>query len=339
MNTKPELSIATWKYDKDWVYSITYDEALFELHRFVVPVHRELCIPGHLEVVAGHMGVVRALGESSFNGLRHMSGEELKELMAEGWGVGNHSWSHGMVMDDPETELKKSKETIEKATGRPCAIFTAPGSNANLTPEVLERLPGYGYLAGMSITDDLNYSDADDLVWLNRVPIHESYGGYFESAFEPYKRIRQAQERHGWIVDYCHCPLEKPLHECKDVTAAHHRERLETIVAEGGAGCWFANPDDVVDYRYMRRHARIERGAQDEGRFRVRLDSLPDAVSRRELTFRIKGLTAPEVLSVEVDGVNSPAAASRAGVLSFTAPVHDVTVIELRPNSPSRNPK
>ncbi|MDO8586064.1 MAG: polysaccharide deacetylase family protein [Armatimonadota bacterium] len=326
------ISTATWKYDKDWVYSITYDEALSELHRFVIPVHLELGIPGHLEAVAGHIGKVRALGESSYNGLHHMGPAEMREMIAIGWGVGCHSWSHGMVMDDPDLELRRAKEVLGEATGVPVTLFTAPGSNANLMPPVLEKIVEYGYLAGLGITDDLNYSDADDLVWTNRVPIHESYGGYFESAFEPYKRIRQAQERRGWIVDYCHCPLEEAVHECKDVTAAHHRERLETIAREGGAACWYANPDDVIDYRYMRRHTRVE--PDGLGVFILRLESLPQEVKSRDLTFLLQTPATVSVTQALVDGSPVPTIPSRAGVQSFTLPVHDGMKITVKQGMP-----
>ena len=276
------MRIATWKHGKDWVYSITYDEALADLARFVIPAHQELGIPGHVEVVAGHIGAIRQLGESSFNGMRHMNAEELRGLIEMGWGVGCHSWSHGMVMDDPDRELRQARETIEDAIGRPVTVYTSPGTNDNLTPEVQEKLREYGYLAGLSITDDINYPDADDLLWVNRIPIHERYWGVFDSAFDAHKRIRQAQDAHGWIVDYCHCPLEEAVHDYKDCAAAHHRERLEAIISEGGDRCWYANPDEVVDYRYMRRHARLEVG---DGRFTIRLESLPDRVQCRELTF------------------------------------------------------
>src|SRR5690242_2753955 len=70
------LRISDWKYGKQWVYSITYDEALQELHRFAVPIHDEFGIPGHMEAVAGHIGKVRQLGQSSYNGYHHMSGPE-----------------------------------------------------------------------------------------------------------------------------------------------------------------------------------------------------------------------------------------------------------------------
>ena len=40
------LRICDWKYGKSWVYSITYDEALADLHRFAIPHHEEFGIPG-----------------------------------------------------------------------------------------------------------------------------------------------------------------------------------------------------------------------------------------------------------------------------------------------------
>src|SRR4051794_41775518 len=91
------LTIAPWKYGKQWVYSITYDEALSELHRFAVPYHEEFGIPGHAEAVAGHIGKGRQLGQSSYNGYHHMGPEELRDLVARGWGGGNHSWSPGGI--------------------------------------------------------------------------------------------------------------------------------------------------------------------------------------------------------------------------------------------------
>lgn len=324
----PRLEIAPWKYDKDWVYSITYDEALADLARYVIPVHEELGMPGHVEVVASQIGEIRNCGASSFNGMRHMNASELRGLIEMGWGVGCHSWSHGMVMDNPDLELRQARETIEDAIGRSVTVYTAPGSNANLTPEVLAVLLGYGYLAGVGITDDINYSDVPDLLWVNRIPIHERYWGVFDSAFDAHKRIRQAQLAGGWIVDYCHCPLEKPMHDYKDVTHQHHRERLETIVSAGGRDCWYANPDDVVDYRYMRKHSRLQQTAP--GKYTLRIDGLPERVRLRDLSINVEGAGAPEVVAVLVDGAPVQCAPSGAGVLSFTVEARDGMLIEVR---------
>ena len=327
INTNIELTAATWKYAKGWVYSATYDEALSDLYRFVIPAHDVLGIPGHVEVVAGHIGQIRNLGASSFNGFKHMDAAELRDIMSRGWGVGCHSWSHITVMEDPERELLKSKEEIERVIGRRVTIYTAPGNNANLTPEVIERAKEYGYIAGASITDALNYADSEDLFWINRPPLHEKFSDLYDSAFDPDKRIQQAKKLHGWIVDYLHCPLEKAVHDYKDCTAAHHKERLEAIAEEGKYDCWFANPDDVVDYRYMQRHTKIDSCCGTRGRFTVNIEGLPEQVMCRELTFVLKSAYIPEALNISVDGKSVQAFPIGGAGICFTAPVHNKSEI------------
>ncbi|MCC6445955.1 MAG: polysaccharide deacetylase family protein [Armatimonadetes bacterium] len=328
------LSVSTWKYGKDWVYSITYDEALSDLARFVIPTHQALGVPGHVEVVAGQIGEVRNCGASSYNGMKHMSAEELHGLVAMGWGVGSHSWTHGIVMDNPKLELLESKEAIAEAVGVPVTVYVAPGSNDNLTPEVQEKIREYGYLVGMGITDDINRPDPQDLLWVNRVPLHERYWGVFDGYYDAYKRIRQAQEERGWIVDYCHCPLEEAVHPYKDCTEGHHRQRLEAVVSEGGTRCWYANPDEVVDYRALRRSARLAPVEGKPGAFRLRLDTLPPQVRRQELTFDLKTYRTPETVAVKVDGAAVGVSPGAAGTLHFTASVRDDTQITISTLTP-----
>jgi hypothetical protein len=323
MEKKISLELAQWKYGKEWVYSITYDEALAELERFVIPVHEELGIPGHLEVVAGHIGKIRDLGQSSFNGLRHMNENELRKMTDMGWGIGNHSFSHERVMDDPDRELKLAKQVIEDAIGLPVTVYTSPGNNDNLTPEVVEALKGYGYLAGMSITDDINLSDDDDLLWINRVPLHEKYWGVFDGAYDAYKRIQQAKEDNGWIVDYCHCPLEKAIHPYKDCTAAHHKKRLETVIKEGGDGCWYANPDEVVDYRYMRKYTSIKPIDNEQWRFVIDTDGRARDIQRKELTFILKGSFTCDVIDVFANEQKLSIMPAKAGQVIFSTRILD----------------
>mgnify|MGYP000858288989 CR=1 FL=1 len=330
MKDKLELSIALWKYAKEWVYSASYDEALSDLYRYVIPTHDRLGIPGHVEVVSGHIGIIRNIGASSFNGMKHMDKDELLDIMSRGWGVGCHSWSHGMVMENPERELLQAKEELERVIGRRVTIYTSPGSNRNLTSEVIEKAKEYGYIAGMSITDDLNYSDAEDLFWINRPPLHEKFSDLYDSAFDPYKRIHQAKKYNGWIVDYLHCPLEKAVHDYKDCSAEHHKERLETIVEEGKYDCWFANPDDVVDYRYMRKHTEIEKCPENRGKFKIRIKGLPEQVMCRELTFILKSVYTPEAITVTVDDKTANTYPLGGACLCFTVPVKDGSEIAIQ---------
>ena len=257
------LSISPWKYGKRWVYSITYDEALADLHRFAIPMHEEYGIPGHVEVVVGQMGEVRNIGNSSFNGYRHMNADELRDLLARGWGVGNHSWSHEIITPEMvDREIDQAKEVLEEALGESIILYCSPGDNTNMADHVLEACRNYGYLGAMSLTDALNLP-GDELFWINRTALHDHYYPPFYSAYDPYRNIRQAQAVQGWIIDYCHCPLETAVHPNKDCSEAQLRQRLETVLSEGGDSVWCAVPEEVLSYHLMRRHARIEAVAGD----------------------------------------------------------------------------
>ena len=280
------LTICPWKHGKQWVYSITYDEGLEELHRFAIPMHEELGMPGHVEVVAGHIGKVRQIGASSYNGFHHMGPEMLRDLLARGWGVGNHTWSHEVVTpENVEREIGEAKTTIEAAIGQPIVLYCSSGSNVNMADHALEACRRHGYLGAMSITDALNLPE-DELFWLNRTPLHDEMYEPFYNAFDPYRNIRYAQERSGWIIDYCHCPLEEPVHRHKDCSAAQLRQRFEAVLGEGGARVWCANPDEVIAYHTTRRHTRVEavRESDTDRIYRLAFDDLPANVPYRTLT-------------------------------------------------------
>ena len=191
------LSICPWKYGKRWVYSITYDEALADLHRFAIPMHEEFGIPGHVEVVVGQMGEIRNIGSSSFNGYRHMNADELRDLLARGWGVGNHSWSHEVITPDTvDKEIGHARQVLEEALGEPIILYCSPGDNTNMADHVLEACRRYGYQGAMSLTDALNLP-GDELFWINRTPLHDHYYPPFYSAYDPFRNIRQAHATAG----------------------------------------------------------------------------------------------------------------------------------------------
>ena len=291
-----QLQCCPWPDDKRWVYSITFDEALSDLHRFAIPILADCGVPGHLEVVVGQMGRIRDIGNSSYNGFLHMGAEELREMLGRGWGVGSHSWSHVEIdADNVDREIGQAKQALEAAIGQAVTIYCAPGNNFNMNDHVLEACRRYGHLGAMSIFDALNRPDDEDLLWLNRSFLHEKGPDQHESEFDPFRKIQHARRDRGWIIDYAHCPLEKPVHPRKDCSAVQLRERIETVLAEGGDDVWLARVEDAVDYRYTRRHLRIVRG-DDEG-YSLSATDLPDPVQRRTLTLAVPR----EVAAVEVD--------------------------------------
>jgi peptidoglycan/xylan/chitin deacetylase (PgdA/CDA1 family) len=272
------------------VYSITFDEALSDLHRFTVPILDRLGVPGHVEVVVGQMGEVRNLGGSSFDGFKHMGAEELRDLLARGWGVGNHSWSHKAVnAETADLELGRAKEVLEAAIGQPVTVYCAPGSNVNMNDGALDGCRRFGYLGAMSITDALNRPDDADLLWLNRTFLHTQGYGPFFSEFDPFRNVPHARRDQGWIIDYLHCPLEKAVHPNKDCSEAQLRERLETIRSEGDDDVWLAPVEAPLDYRYMRRHAQIVQAGDDT--YTVDAPGLPAGVRQRTVTISLPAVT------------------------------------------------
>lgn len=308
-----QVGVCPWPSDRRWVYSITFDEALSELHRFAIPILDAHRVPGHLEVVVGQLGQVRRIGNSSFNGFHHMNGPELREMLARGWGVGNHTWSHEIITPETvEQELGVAKRVLEEAIAEPVTVYCSAGDNTNMSDHVLAACRRFGYLGAMSLTDALNRPDDADLLWINRTFLHTQGYGPFFSAFDPFRGIAYARRERGWLIDYLHCPLEQAVHPNKDCSAAELRDRIETVCAEGGDEVWLARVEDAVDYRYTRRALRIE--PDPDGGVRLSTPGLHPAVRRRVLT-----LTLPvDTTAATIDGES----------LTLT-PRHDKTLIDV----------
>jgi peptidoglycan/xylan/chitin deacetylase (PgdA/CDA1 family) len=312
--------VCPWPGDRRWVYSITFDEALSDLHRFAVPTLERCGVPGHVEVVVGQMGEVRRVGASSFNGMRHMGPAELRDLLARGWGVGNHSWSHGTVdAATADLEVGHAKAVLEEAIGRPVTVYCAPGSNANMNEAALAACRRYGYLGAMGITDALNRPDDPDLLWLNRTFLHHQGYGPFFSEFDPFRGLQHARRDRGWVIDYLHCPLESPVHPHKDCSAAQLRERIQTVVAEGGDDVWLAPVEAPLEYRYTRRQTRLS--PDGAGGYVVAAPDLPAALRRPGVTLALPQGTR----AAELDGAPAPVYRKGGRALldvDLTAPRH-----------------
>jgi peptidoglycan/xylan/chitin deacetylase (PgdA/CDA1 family) len=230
------------------VYSITYDEGCEDLLRYAVPVHRRYGVPGHVALVASQIGVVRDVPGSSYNGMMILSKEQIRDLCAEGWGVSCHGMNHVMITEENvRVEVYESRTLLEEALGLPVTMFCLPGNNDHF--EVVHaHAASAGYASNMTIYDNVNTQETD-LFALGRCPLHTQYPPPFYSAYDPYKRIHQAMDCRGWIIDYCHCPMpEKPIHPWKDCTLAELEKRFETVCRVGGDDVWLAEPNDVVQY-------------------------------------------------------------------------------------------
>jgi len=237
-----------WKNGKQWVYSITYDEGCAALMEHAVPVHRQFGVPGHVALVASQVGVPRNVPGSSYDGMMILSKEQIHDLVAEGWGISCHGMTHAAVTpENAGYEVVEARKVLEDATELPVSIFCVPGNNEGYPPAraVAEEA---GYEAILTIYDDVNTSETE-LLRLHRCPVHTEYPPPFYSAFDPYKRLHQAVDAGGWVIDYCHCPLPgRTIHPWKDCTLEQLATRFDTVTRVGGGDVWLAEPNEVVDF-------------------------------------------------------------------------------------------
>ena len=237
-----------WKDGKRWVYSITYDEGCAALLDHALAVHRKYGIPGHVALVASQVGVPSDIPGSSYDGMMILSKEQLHELKKEGWGISCHSMTHaGTTPANAEYEVVQAKPVIEEATGMPCPLYCVPNNN-NCYPAARDVAEKAGYTAIMTLTDKVNTID-EDLYHLGRSPLHTQLLGPFFSVFDPYKRLHQARDMQGWVIDYLHCPMpDKPIHPAKDCSTQELAQRFDAVRRVGGDEVWVADPNDVVEY-------------------------------------------------------------------------------------------
>jgi len=237
-----------WKDGKRWVYSITYDEGCAALLDYALAVHRKYGIPGHVAVLASQIGVPRNVPGSSYDGMMILSKDQIDDLRSEGWGVSCHSMTHaGITMQNADYEVIQSRKALEEKLDIPITIFCVPGNNDSYPPAYAVAKEA-GYTAIMTIYDNINTIDTD-LLRLCRCPLHTEYPPPFYSAFDPYKRIHQAIDKGGWIIDYCHCPMPgKAIHPWKDCTIEELEERFDVVRRTGVDEVWLAEPSDVIEY-------------------------------------------------------------------------------------------
>lgn len=245
-----------WKHGKKWVYSITYDEGCAALLDHALAVHHRWGVPGHVALVASQIGVPRNIPGSTYNGLMILSAAQIHALRAEGWGVSCHSMTHVYISPEAaEYEVVASRKVLEKALGIPVTTFCVPNNN-DCYPASLAVAARAGYTSIMTIYDRINTMDGDPMA-LGRCPLHTEYPGPFYSVFDPYKRLHQAIDAGGWVIDYAHCPMPgKPLHPAKDCTIEELDKRFETVRRVGGDDVWLAEPNEVVEFILSQRRSK-----------------------------------------------------------------------------------
>lgn len=333
------VEVCRWKHGNAFAYSITYDEGFVELIDHALPVHQKYGVPGHLVMVAGQLGQLRDIPSSTYHGLRyHLSPPQMRDLMQEGWSVGDHSMTHGDLNIDTYTEVVESKKLLEEAIGEPVNAFHLPGANFSFAPAA-RYLEEAGFLAVFFANDGVNSFDPD-LFALSRTLLYVVEGepfcplySPFPRMYDPYYRLHEALDSGGWIVDITHSVEPVPLALWKDGTPDILDARFDCLRRVGGGREWAAEPEEIIDYILMRRAVSVTTGPVEPGRlsFRVELGNVPEQVKCREISVAAKLSPVPsDCPTILIEGQAGAKLDSFTGDrVTFTWPVKQDQVIDL----------
>ena len=299
----PEVTICRWRNDAPFAYSMTYDEGTVDTLANALPVHERFGFPGHVDVVAGQLGEQRHAAGSSLNDHMHMSAGELRFLLARGWGVGNHSWSHYSYPCQPGLDLYRevvwSKYRLEDAIGLPVRIFTIPNDVHNYEPVI--ALVRQHYLACAHIEGGPN-REGFDLYRIGNCMV--ASGGVRPRPLWPEEmkteNLALAFVRDSWVYETSHLCLWNVPQTHKCVTPEYMTRRFERLNEISDGRLWAAKPDDVVDNVLMRRALAIENVRTEDGGVAFDVTGTwPVGVVNSLLTLRLAGTTFASSPAVE----------------------------------------
>lgn len=144
---------------------ITFDDGHRSVYENAFPIMNEFGFPGVFYIVA--------------NRLRDVDGfvnvAELQEMIAAGWEVGSHGYSHVDVTLNPDViyfEMAQSRTDLEAALDTPVRTFAYPYGIVD--EYVIGRLIGFGYQAGLGLGKSVTHHPYN-IYYLHRVEVRSEY--------------------------------------------------------------------------------------------------------------------------------------------------------------------
>lgn len=150
---------------------ITFDDGCQDVYDNAFPIMQEYGFPGVFYIVANRI----------FDVEDFVNIPELEDMIAAGWEIGSHSYTHMDIVADHSRsmeEIFKSKTVLETELNVPVNTFAYPFGK--LDEYTANKVSGYGYRAGIG----LGISNKHTLRSIYYIQRREVYGEYTLEEFE-----------------------------------------------------------------------------------------------------------------------------------------------------------
>lgn len=144
--------------------AITFDDGMQNIYTTAYPIMQRYGFSGTLFLIAKWI-----------NGENVLSTEEVQEMIASGWEIGDHSMTHFDLTSDYgqiRYQLFDSRQVLQEMFGVPVNTVAYPFGMLN--PDVVAKTIAYGYKAGFGLGRGYNQS-VNQLFNLTRQEVRQSY--------------------------------------------------------------------------------------------------------------------------------------------------------------------
>ena len=144
---------------------ITFDDGDLSVYEHAFPIMEAYGYPGTFYIVAN-----RIYGSPGF-----VTIGQLKEMIAAGWEIGSHSYTHSDITLDHNIapkEIGESKADLEAALGVGVSTFAYPFGK--IDPFTAQKVSDYSYRAGMGLGKGKTHT-WNTLFYLERIEIYGEY--------------------------------------------------------------------------------------------------------------------------------------------------------------------
>jgi len=252
-------SIATLRDDKLWAYSLTFDDGQYSVYAYAYPELSRFGYDAGIAVIGRWVDLEHDPVASGY-----CDSDELLEMLAAGWGMFNHSYSHfSSEADITFADARAAQEAIVASLGMSPSVFTSPHVSPLWGQVIDENQDALGLYLVQAYSDSGDrLMTVDGPLVLGERAVHmgrddikhwvEGDYSYFEQA---HGSALSHSGSHAWVSLHAH---KVTYDEDWSAVAASTAHLYNTYGPGGSDEVWVAPADAVFQYWVTRSLAVLQ---------------------------------------------------------------------------------